>query len=146
MGKIQDMATKLRKDGSVEAVEKALLNIVKKNESEALDLNLNQLFSGKDSQGEEITPAYTPFTQMIKQSKGQPTDRVTLKDEGNFYNSFFLQADKFPVLFDASDLKTPQLTEKYGEQIFGLDKQNTGAFAQEIKPEVQAFYRGLIHV
>lgn len=146
MGKVQDIINKIRKDGSVEAQEKSLLQIIRANQADALDLNLSQLFQGKDAEGQEITPAYTPFTRMIKRSKGQPTDRVTLKDEGDFYNSFVLQAQNFPVVFDAKDSKTGMLTEKYGEEIFGLDSKNKSTFVQDIKPQVQDFYRKLIHV
>jgi len=31
---------------------------------------------------------YSPFTVIIKGKKGQPTDRVTLKDTGGFYKTF----------------------------------------------------------
>lgn len=146
MGKVQLMIDKIRKEGTVEAQEKAVLQIVRANEADALDLNLSQLFDGKDSDGKEITPGYSPFTIMIKKQKGQPTDRVTLKDEGDFYNSFFLNATKFPIVFDSKDLKSPMLTEKYGSQIFGLGDKSKEEFVQDIKPEVQDFYRSLIHV
>lgn len=146
MGKIQQIIDKLKKDGSVEAQEKSLLQIIRANQADALDLNISQLFSGKDSDGKEITPAYTPFTVMMKKAKGQPSDRVTLKDEGDFYQDFTLDAQKFPVAFNSKDDKTGKLVEKYGDQIFGLDKKNTDEFVQTIKPEVQDYYRGLVHV
>lgn len=146
MGKIQDMINKLTKQGTVAAQEKALLQIIRDNQAQAVDLNLEQLFQGKDSSGKEITPEYTPFTKMIKRAKGQPSDRVTLKDEGDFYQSWKLLADKFPVMFDASDLKAPKLFEKYGDDTKGLDQKNKTVFVQEIKPEVQGYYRSLVHV
>lgn len=140
MGKIQDMATKLRKDGSVEAVEKALLNIVKKNESEALDFNRSQLLGNRDSEGESLgeyaSIAYANLKGSVK---------VDLKLKGDFQNELFIVTERFPIMFGGNDKKTEMLKERYGD-ILGLDKQNKGAFAQEIKPEVQAFYRGLIHV
>lgn len=141
MGKIQDMATKLRKDGSVQAVEKALLNIVKKNESEALDFNRSQLLGNRDSEGESLGE-YASIAYANK--KGSVL--VELKLTGDFQKSFFMETDKFPVVFWAKGDKTEMLTEKYGREIFGLDKVNKGAFAQGIKSEVQAFYRSLIHV
>lgn len=146
MGKIQLIINKLSKDGSVEAQEKSLLQIVRANQADALDLNLSQLFEGKDSEGKEITPEYTPFTKAIKKAKGQPTDRVTLKDEGDFYNSFKLESQKFPVEFFATDKKTAGLVEKYGESIFGLNKKSKEVFVQDIKPEIQEYYRDLVHV
>ena len=146
MGKVQDIINKLKKDGSVEAQEKALLTIIRANEADALDLNLSQLLQGKNAEEKEIVPGYTPFTIMIKKAKGQPSDRVTLKDEGDFHNSFFLEAQKFPVVFDAKDRKTSMLTEKYGSEIFGLGKKSKDEFVEDIKPEVQDYYKSLIRV
>ena len=53
---------------------------------------------GKDSEGKSLktdfgkssrgTGFYAKKTVSIKKAKGQPTDRVTLKDTGEFYQSF----------------------------------------------------------
>lgn len=141
MGKIQDMISKIRRDGSVEAQEKSLLKIVKDNQDEALDLNRSQLLENRDSEGESLgeyaSIAYANLKGSVK---------VDLKLTGEFQKSFFMETDKFPVVFGAKDQKAEMLSEKYGQEIFGLDKQNKGAFAQGIKSEVQAFYRSLIHV
>jgi len=146
MGKIQDISNKLAREGTIEAQERALVKIIRDNRSEALDLNLNQLFEGKDSDGKEITPRYSPITVMIKQAKGQPSDRVTLKYEGDFYSKFTLEGNAFPMEVTSNDTKTAALVGKYGESIFGLDKQSKEIFVQDIKPEVQDYYRSLIHV
>jgi hypothetical protein len=146
MGKIRDIISKLQRDGSKEALEKSLLSIVKANQAGVIDLNLSQLSEGKDSDGKEIQPPYSPLTVMIKKSKGQPTDRVTLRDEGDFYSKFTLESQKFPITLDSKDLKTPKLTEKYGSEIFGLTEKSKDELVQEIKPEVQDYYHSLIHV
>jgi hypothetical protein len=67
---------------------------------------------------------YSPFTVMMKGLKGQPTDRVTLRDEGDFYNSVYLeyQGDGFEI--KASDWKTSKLVRDYGEEILGLNDEN----------------------
>lgn len=44
--------------------------------------NQQQLEQGLDSTGRDITPEYTAFTVQEKQEKGQPVDRVTLRDSG----------------------------------------------------------------
>jgi len=67
---------------------------------------------------------YSPFTVQMKQLKGQPTDRVTLKDEGDFYRSFFIKvgSDHFEVM--ASDSKTEKLVREYGEEIMQFTDEN----------------------
>ena len=76
---------------------------------------------GQDSEGNEITPSYTPFTVQIKLSKGQPTDRVTLLDTGQFHASFYVDWKDTEFEIYARDVLTPKLAGKYGPEIFGLD-------------------------
>ena len=51
----------------------------------------SQLFDGLDKEGKEIVNEqggkYSPTTVRIKQEKGQPTDRVTLRDTGDWQNA-----------------------------------------------------------
>lgn len=114
-------------------LERVALTAFKENEHFALDLNTeSQLFErGEDAEGNKIIPEYTPFTKMIKRHKGQPTDRVTLKDEGNFYRGFYVKSQKFPVIFDSRDSKTGELVFKYGKEIFGLSERSKEEFRQE---------------
>lgn len=146
MSKVTEIMSRLRTRGTIELQEQALLGIIRKNENEILDANTEQLFKGELSTGAEIKPPYSFLTQQIKEYKNQPTDRVTLKDEGEFYQKFTLIADKFPVLFDSNSFKTPKLTEKYGDDIFGLNQKNVDELVQTIKPEVQAFYASLVRL
>lgn len=108
------------------------MKVLKENESELVDLITDkQLFQkGIDGEGKflfDLVP-YTPFTQQIKRAKNQPSNRVTLKDEGDFHRSFFLRTEKFPVKADARDSKRDELAFKYGEEIFD--------FAEETIPDV----------
>jgi hypothetical protein len=146
MGKLQELVNKLKDEGSIANQEQAILRIVRQNESVALDLNTSQLFEGKDAENKSISPPYSPLTIQIKRFKNQPTDRVTLKDEGEFYQKFTLLAERFPVMFDSNSFKTPKLTEKYGSEIFGLIENSKAEFVEEIKPEVQAFYSSLVRL
>lgn len=92
-------------------------------EAEILDYNTEeQLFrAGQGSTGQAIRPPYTAFTTQIKQAKGQPTNRVTLRDSGDFHESFRVdwQATQFGIT--ATDPKTPALVAKYGREVFGLN-------------------------
>ena len=103
--------------------DQVVLGLVQADEDLVLDLNRDeQLYDeGRDATGRTITPRYTPFTVSIKRIKGQPTDRVTLKDTGSFYRSFDIKygPDYFEII--ATDRKTKKLQKKYGDQILGLD-------------------------
>lgn len=67
---------------------------------------------------------YTPLTIAIKEEKGQPTNRVTLRDEGDFESSFYLEVGDKQFEIKASDFKTEDLIKKYGRQILGLTDEN----------------------
>lgn len=145
MSKLRDLGNKLL-SATPEKQKKDLLGIIRSHEAEAVDLNIEQMMAGQDSDGNRITPEYAPFTIEIKKAKGQPYDRVTLKDEGDFHRSMFMKADNFPVMFDSKDSKTDDLTRKYGNSIFGLTKQHLGDFKEDISEDVKKYYRDLLSI
>jgi hypothetical protein len=57
-----------------------------------IEFNQDQLQDGKDALGQAINTIggspYRPYTVVIRKSKGLPTNRVTLKDTGDFYKTF----------------------------------------------------------
>lgn len=86
-----------------------------------------QLFErGKTATGVSIDTyaPYSPVTISIKKSKGQPTDRVTLRDTGAFEASFFIAfgTDSFEI--KATDAKTESLVRRYGKDILGLSNEH----------------------
>ena len=103
-------------------------NIVLDNEAYIVDLNAQvQLYEqGENSLGVSIADymPYTPLTVQIKKEKGQPTNRVTLRDEGDFESSFYIEADGEKFEIKAGDWKTEELIKKYGRQILGLTPEH----------------------
>lgn len=103
-----------------------VLDQIKNYETEILGLNTDdQLFQkGVDSQEKRIEPGYTPFTVSIKRQKGQPINRVTLKDTGDFHKSFAVEyfPDSFAIVAD--DPKTKKIEKKYGKDVTGLTDEN----------------------
>lgn len=75
---------------------------------------------------------YSPITIQYKQEMGQPYDRVTLRDTGEFYQSFYLQIDNEKFAFDAEDWKTRDLLRLYGDEIMGLTDSNIQRLEDEI--------------
>jgi len=92
-------------------------------EAEILDYNTEeQLFrQGRTAAGQPVRPPYSQLTIEIKRASGQPFNRVTLRDTGDFHKSFRVewQATQFGIT--AGDTKTAKLVAKYGREIFGLD-------------------------
>ena len=92
------------------------------------DMNAqNQLYElGINSDNKKIADyaPYTSTTIAIKRLKGQPTNRVTLRDTGDFHASFFLDIDDYKFYIDSTDDKVNKLALKYGENIFGLTDDN----------------------
>lgn len=115
-----------------------VLESVKDNEAEIIDLNIeDQLFQkGIGSDGQAITPGYSPLTISIKRQKGQPTDRVTLRDTGEFHRSFEIRYGNDAFAFAATDPKTQKLEKKYGSEIFGLTDQSLDEAIETVKPDI----------
>lgn len=107
---------------------------VEENEHVIVDMNTENLFSGKNAKGQSLDSiggSYSPFTVEMKKLKGQPYDRVTLKDTGDFYEGFFVKRAKMGWEIDSKDEKTQKLKNDWGEDIFG----NTEADEKEINEE-----------
>lgn len=93
--------------------------------SEAIEeLNMGQMFIGRRADGSEILPTYSDLTIELKEQKGQPSDRVTLRDTGAFWKSLTVDVKSDTFTISATDAKTVSLVKKYGERIFGLSKES----------------------
>lgn len=117
--------------------EERVIEQVRKNEDFALFLvTEDQLFKGFDSEGRRIRPPYAALTRQIKRAKRQPTDRVTLRDTGAFYEGMEMLygSDEFTII--NIDAKTPKLRAKYGRDILGLNEQSRDLLALKIKPDL----------
>lgn len=113
-------------------IDDLAFEIAKQDTLKDLVIELNtekQLFDkGEDSTGrtlESIGGAYSPFTIRIKEAKGQPTNRVTLSDTGEFYASFVIKPFKGGFTIDADPNKDDtNLFEEWGDDIVGLNQEN----------------------
>lgn len=105
-------------------------------EQDVLDLNRDeQLYQGVRADGSAITPPYKPITVQIKQRLGQPTDRVTLRDTGDFYDSFEIEFNQDDFQIVATDRKTAGLQSKY-KNILGLNDSSIEQVIQIVKPRL----------
>lgn len=128
MGKIDDLLKRVVKFNDELTSGRLVQKIIWGNEAYIIDMNAEeQLFEqGVNRLGVSIMDyaPYSPVTIAIKEAKGQPTNRVTLRDEGDFESSFFLEVGDKQFEIKASDFKTEDLIKKYGRQILGLTDEN----------------------
>lgn len=137
MGALTDMIQAFQ---SVD-VESAIEDAFRETEDAYADQNAAQMFEGLRSDETEITPDYTDLTIQIKEEKGQPTDRVTLKDTGAFYKGLYADLQGTTIIVASSDSKSEKLEEKYGKTIFTLDPDHKreyifGPFLQALLPKL----------
>lgn len=100
---------------------------LEQNQQRIVEMNVEQLYDyGMNSLGIRIDTyePYSPYTVRIKQEKGQPYDRVTLRDTGDFHKSFEVVFEPVGFYITATDYKTQDLIDRYGARIFGLTSEN----------------------
>jgi hypothetical protein len=116
-------------------VEKIAQDLISKNENEVTELNTDKqlLDKGINSDGTDVEPAYTKTTISIKKRKGQPTNRVTLKDTGSFHRDFFVDTKKKGFSIGSKNSKTNDLVDKYGKKIFGLTNKSKSSLSYSLR-------------
>lgn len=116
-----------------------IAKVITDNQEFIIDMNAeSQLYDkGINRFGVDISD-YAPYSQItieIKREKGQPYNRVTLRDEGAFESSFFIEFLNDGFRISASDAKAAALTRKYGDGILGLTDENLQVVIRDyIKP------------
>ena len=131
---LEDLKRKLDKDKAFEfAFDSDMQELL-------IELNQDQLFNeGKDSEGQSLG-SYSPYTIKIKQSKGQPTNRITLYDTGEFYQSFKAYYEDGSIVIDAdAEKEDTNLFDEFGIDILGLDDSNMSIFVNEIVQKIKFF-------
>jgi hypothetical protein len=137
--RLQTLINRLKK--FEEEVFIAIEKVIRENEAIIVEMNSeDQLFeSGINRDGVSLNSfaPYSAVTIQIKGQKGQPTNRVTLRDEGDFHFSFFIEFrdDGFKIVAD--DWKAKRLISGYGENILGLTDENFRDLAVSyVAPEI----------
>lgn len=136
MGILDDLLFKVRNFNNQLERGELIADILQDNETEIVEMNSeDQLYEkGVTATGvsiESFAP-YSNYTIEIKQMKGQPTDRVTLRDTGDFHNAFYLEIDKDKFEIWSHDWKARTLVDLYGWDIFGLTPDNIKDLEQYI--------------
>lgn len=132
---ISGLIDKFKKVGEELDTGEIAKKIVRDNDNILIDMNVqDQLYAkGVNRLGvriDEYQP-YRPLTIQVKIEKRQPYDRVTLKDTGEFYDSFYVETAEDRFYIKASDEKTNWLIKKYGAEIFGLTNDSLAEFIND---------------
>lgn len=132
---INGLIEKFKKVGEELDTGEIAKKIVRDNDNILIDMNAqDQLYAkGVNRLGvriDEYQP-YQPLTIQVKIEKRQPYDRVTLKDTGEFYDSFYVETAEDRFYIKASDEKTNWLIKKYGAEIFGLTNDSLAEFIND---------------
>jgi hypothetical protein len=146
MKALQDLIDKLK--GFERELFEAIELTLRENEHIITEMNSeDQLYEqGIDRFGTSIASyaPYSPITIEIKKAKGQPTGRVTLRDEGDFHLSFYIDFSKDGFEIKAGNWKTDSLVKGYGEGILGLTDENFKDLADNyIAPEIINVFKKL---
>lgn len=82
---------------------------------------------------------YAPRTIRDKIRKGQPYDRVTLRDTGEFHVSLKVVFDNEGFYITSDDEKSQYLLDKYGKTIFRLSDENLKILINDyIRPSLKS--------
>lgn len=137
---IKNLVYRLRKFKDILSEE--LKNEIMKHEDVIIQMVVRDQLYDQGIEGRGISiMSYQPYTArtiQIKQRKGQPYDRVTLRDTGEFYSSLHVEFDDDGFYVTSTDDKAKYLLARYGKTIFRLTNQNfTELLRNYIIPELQ---------
>lgn len=120
--------------------DQLIIDLASSFKDEIIKMNTDvQLFEkGELSTGKKIRPPYAKVTKAIKRKAGQPTNRVTLKDKGDFHDSIDLvfYDDRFEII--SQDDKAKYLTARYTDDILGLNEIHLTKLREALAPLVRA--------
>lgn len=108
-------------------------DITRSIEDEIKEINIHQQYDlGQYRNGDAITPEYAESTIRYKRRKGQPTDRVTLQDTGQYHDTFKIRYEDEGFELYANDWKAGFLDKKYGKEIYGLQDEAARELADQV--------------
>lgn len=137
---VRNLVYRLRKFKSI--LDQELKDEILRHEDVIVEMiTQDQLYElGIEGRGTEIMSymPYRPRTIKKKIKKGQPTNRVTLKDTGSFYASLHVEFDDEGFYVTSTQDKAKFLLKKYGKTIFRLTDNNLKTLLDEyIRPSLR---------
>ena len=105
-----------------------------------------QMYKGEDSNGKQFIPSYALSTKVTKRKKGQPFDRVTLKDSGDLYKSIKVVAKTNEMIISANVEYFKYLVTHYDQNtILGLQPDFLEKYTKQlILPNLKKKWKAII--
>ena len=129
-----------------ENIDSIIFDITKEKETQdfLIDVLQDQLFTtGEDGNGLSLGE-YSPVTVKIKTAKGQPTDRITLKDTGAFYNSYEIDPFEGGFFINADGIKEDtDLFFRYGDDILKPNQETTILIAEYYEQRLFEYWENI---
>lgn len=133
---IENMAKNLSK--VLSGIDKIIVDASERNKDEFADIQTDQMQKGKNSEGGSIGRLRSPAYSQRKKNRGgvAPFGQVDLRNTGKFQRGVFAKVSATGILLDSTDSKTEELTEKYGEEIFGYNEDSKDVVPEVLIPSV----------
>jgi len=128
-------------------IDSIILEITQEPETQKflIEVLQDQLFTtGEDGNGLSLGD-YSPVTVQIKRAKGQPVDRITLKDTGEFYDSYNIDPFNGGFIIDANGQKSPSdnLFVTYGDDILKPNDETLTEIAEYYETRLFEYFTDL---
>ena len=129
------------------SINKSIQNSISTNKAVLIEQQTGGQFDkGQDSQGIQFVPKYAFSTKVAKRRKGQPTDRVTLRDTGKLYNNIEIQAQTTQAIITANVEYFKYLVAHYDKNtILGIQTEAMKDFLNKFTlPEIEKNFKTII--
>ena len=129
------------------SINKSSQNSISTNKAVLIEQQTNGQFDkGQDSQAIQFVPQYAFSTKEAKRRKGQPTDRVTLKNPGKLYGNIDKQAQTTQAIISANVEYFKYLVTHYDKNtILGIQSEAMKEFLKEFTlPEIEKNFKTII--
>ena len=129
------------------SINKSIQNSISTNKAVLIEQQTDGQFDkGQDSQGIQFVPKYAFSTKVAKRRKGQPTDRVTLRDTGKLYGNIDIQAQTTQAIISANVEYFKYLIAHYDKNtILGIQAEAMKDFLKEFTlPEIEKNFKTII--
>jgi hypothetical protein len=87
---------------------------------------------------------YSPNTEYLKREKGQPINRMTLRDTGKFYATFNAKVVRGELYLTANTIKEGEdLEDRFGK-VIGLTEESKDELRKQAKPIIMQYVKSTI--
>lgn len=115
-------------------MERTVSDTMHATQGELVDAQQEQMLGGKDSEGERIGKYKNKYYRRKKFNMNPLAGygNVDLRLTGEFYRNIKIFWFSSSFFFESTDEKNDRLVEKYGEDVFGLNKKSRKGYVRDV--------------